>query len=181
MLLSAMDQTIVSTALPTIVGDLDGLSQMAWVTTAYILAITIAMPIYGKLGDLIGRRKLLLFALGVFILGSLMCGFSRNIWELVAFRGLQGVGAGGLMIPTQAVIADLVPVRQRAKYLGALGAVFGLASVSGPLVGGWITDHISWNWAFWVNVPLGLLALGATGAEQSKRPSRVEPERERIK
>ncbi|WP_330350361.1 MDR family MFS transporter [Streptomyces sp. NBC_00582] len=159
MLLSALDQTIVSTALPTIVGDLNGLDEMAWVTTAYILAVTIAMPIYGKLGDLIGRRPLVLWALAIFVVGSLLSGFSQNIEELIAFRALQGLGGGGLMICAQAIIADLVPVRQRAKYMGAIGAVFGLASVAGPLLGGWITDHVSWRWAFWINVPLGVAAF----------------------
>jgi EmrB/QacA subfamily drug resistance transporter len=159
MLLSALDQTIVSTALPTIVGELDGLSEMAWVTTAYILAVTIGMPVYGKLGDLIGRRPLFLWALGIFIVGSLLAGLSQNIEQLIAFRALQGLGGGGLMICTQAIIADLVPARQRAKYMGAIGAVFGLSSIAGPLLGGWITDNTDWRWAFWINVPLGIAAF----------------------
>ena len=159
MLLSALDQTIVSTALPTIVGELDGLSEMAWVTTAYILAVTIGMPVYGKLGDLIGRRPLFLWALGIFVAGSLLSGLSQDIGQLIGFRALQGLGGGGLMICTQAIIADLVPPRQRGKYMGAMGAVFGLASVAGPLLGGWITDHTSWRWAFWINVPLGIAAF----------------------
>ncbi|MFI6742264.1 MDR family MFS transporter [Nonomuraea sp. NPDC050451] len=159
MLLSALDQTIVATALPTIVGELDGLSEMAWVTTGYILAVTIGMPVYGKLGDLIGRRPLFLWALAIFIAGSLLSGLSQDIGQLIAFRALQGLGGGGLMICTQAILADLVPVRQRAKYMGAIGAVFGLSSVAGPLLGGWITDNASWRWAFWINVPLGVAAF----------------------
>lgn len=147
MLLAALDQTIVSTALPTMVGELGGVSLMAWVITAYILAATIVMPIYGKIGDLIGRRPLFLGALGIFIVGSILTGFSQTIGQLILFRGIQGLGGGGLMVLSMAIIADLVPVRERAKYMGPMGAVFGLAAVLGPLIGGYFTDYASWRWA----------------------------------
>lgn len=164
MLLAALDQMIVSTALPTMVGELGGVSLMAWVITAYILAATIAMPIYGKLGDLIGRRSLFLFALGIFVLGSALTGYSQDIYQLIAFRGVQGIGGGGLMVLSMAIIADIVPIRERAKYMGPMGAVFGLASVIGPLLGGYFTDYASWRWAFWVNLPLGLIAIAVAWA-----------------
>lgn len=159
MLLAALDQMIVSTALPTMVGELGGVSLMAWVITAYILSATISMPIYGKMGDLIGRRSLYLGALGVFVIGSIFTGFSQTIGQLILFRGVQGLGGGGLMVLSMAIIADLVPARDRAKYMGAMGAVFGLAAVLGPLIGGYFTDYASWRWAFWINIPLGFGAI----------------------
>lgn len=161
MLVSSLNQTIVSTAMPTIVGDLGGLSQMAWVTTAYLLASTLVMPIYGKFGDLWGRRSLFLAAIALFTLASVGVALSSNFSWFVAWRAVQGLGGGGLMILSQAIIADIVPARERAKYMAPIGAVFGLATVVGPLVGGFFTDSTSlgWRWCFWVNVPIGVAAL----------------------
>lgn len=159
MLLSSLDQMIFSTALPTIVGDLNGVSHMLWVTTAYILAATIMMPIYGKLGDLMGHKVLFLSALVVFLCGSVIGGLSTNMAMLVAGRAVQGLGGGGLMILAQAIIADVVPPRQRGKYMGVMGAVFGISTVLGPILGGWFTDGVGWRWAFWFNLPLGFIAI----------------------
>lgn len=159
MLLGALDQTIVSTALPTMVGELNGVSYMAWVITAYILASTISMPLYGKLGDLMGRRTMMLTALSIFLVGSALGGFSQNIEQLIAFRGLQGLGGGGLMVLTQATLADLVPIRERSKYMAPIGMMFGIASITGPLIGGYLTDYISWRWTFWINLPIGLTVI----------------------
>ncbi|MCW8379746.1 MDR family MFS transporter [Streptomyces justiciae] len=160
MLLASLDQMIVSTALPTIVGELHGVNHLAWVTTAYILAATIVMPVYGRLGDLIGRKALFLGGIGVFLAGSVIAGSAQDMTFLIIGRAVQGLGGGGLMITSQAIIADLVPPRQRAKYMAPLGAVFGLSSVIGPLLGGWFTDSIGWRWAFWINLPIGVLAFG---------------------
>jgi len=161
MLMAALDQTIVSTAMPTIVGDLGGVSHMAWMTTAYLLATTLVMPIYGKFGDLWGRRTLFLVAIGLFTVASFGAALSPDFTWLVIWRGVQGLGGGGLMILSQAIIADVVPARERAKYMGPIGALFGLSAVAGPLVGGFFTDSaaLGWQWCFWVNVPVGLLAF----------------------
>lgn len=159
MLLAALNQMILSTALPTIVGELNGVDQMLWVITAYILAATIVMPIYGKLGDLIGRKSLLLFAIAIFMAGSIVGGVAPNMEWLIAGRAVQGLGGGGLMILSQAIIADVVPARERGKYMGAMGGVFAFASVAGPLLGGWFTEGPGWRWMFWINMPLGVLAI----------------------
>lgn len=159
MLLSSLDQTIVSTAMPTIVGDLGGVAHQAWITTGYLLASTIVMPIYGKFGDVLGRRNLFLVAIALFTLASLGCAVSTDFWQFVVFRALQGLGGGGLMILSQAIIADIVPASERGKYLGPLGAVFGLSAVGGPLLGGFFVDHMTWHWAFWINIPVGVAAF----------------------
>src|SRR5215217_609359 len=159
MLLAALDQTIVATALPTIVNDLGGLEHISWVTSAYLLAQTAVTPLYGKLGDLYGRKRILQTAVVLFLIGSALCGQAQTMTELIAFRAVQGLGAGGLIVLTQAVIGDIVPPRERGRYQGIFGGVFGLASVAGPLLGGFIVEHWSWHWIFYVNVPFGLLAL----------------------
>lgn len=159
MLLSSLDQTIVSTAMPTIVGQLGGVEHQAWITTAYLLATTIVMPIYGKFGDVLGRRNLFLIAIALFTIASVGCAFAGDFWSFVTFRALQGLGGGGLMILSQAIIADIVPANERGKYMGPLGAVFGLSAVAGPLLGGFFVDHLTWQWAFYINIPVGIAAF----------------------
>lgn len=159
MLLASLDQTIFSTALPTIVGELHGVNQMLWVTTAYILASTIMLPVYGKLGDLIGRKGLFIGAISVFIIGSIVGGMAGDMTQLIVGRAIQGLGGGGLMILSQAIIADVVPARERGKYMGIMGGVFALSSVAGPLLGGWFTEGPGWRWGLWMNIPLGVLAI----------------------
>src|SRR3569833_4490817 len=146
LLLASLDQTIVSTALPTIVGDLGGIEHLSWVVTAYLLASTIVTPLYGKLGDLYGRKLVLQTAIVIFLIGSALCGIAQNMTELIAFRAVQGLGGGGLMVTTMAVIGDLVPPRDRGRYQGYFGGVFGVSTVIGPLIGGVFVDHLSWRW-----------------------------------
>src|SRR3954465_6226362 len=159
MLLASLDQTIVSTALPTIVGELGGLEHLSWVVTAYLLAVTAVTPLYGKLGDLYGRKIVLQGALVLFLVGSALCGLAQGMTELIAFRAIQGLGGGGLMVSAQAAIGDVVPPSERGRYSGLFGAVFGVSSVAGPLIGGFLTPHISWRAIFYVNLPLGALAF----------------------
>ncbi len=165
MFLASLDQTIVSTALPTIVGDLGGLNELSWVVTAYLLASTASTPLYGKLGDMYGRKSLYLAAILIFIIGSLLSGFSQNMEELIIFRAVQGIGAGGLMVGAQAIVADLVPPRERGRYIGIVGSVFAVSSVGGPLLGGFFVQSLSWQWVFFINVPIGLVALAVVIAK----------------
>ena len=159
MLLSALDQTIVATAMPRIVRDLNGLEHLSWVITAYLLASTVIVPIYGKLSDIYGRKYFILSAVGIFLLGSVLSGFSQNMTQLIIFRAIQGLGGGAIFANAFAIIGDLFTPRERGKWQGMFGAVFGLASVIGPTLGGWITDNLSWRWNFFINIPVGILAL----------------------
>ncbi len=171
--LAALDQNIVSTALPRIVGDLGGLSHLSWVVTAFVLTSTATTPLYGKLSDMYGRRPLFFLAVAVFLAGSMLCGLSRSLGELVLFRGLQGLGAGGLLPLVQTTVADLVSPRERGRYQGLFVAVFSVCSVAGPLLGGVITDLLSWRWIFYVNLPVGAVAIGLIAAGLRHAPPRV--------
>ncbi|SFI42576.1 drug resistance transporter, EmrB/QacA subfamily [Collimonas sp. OK307] len=164
MLLAALDQTIVSTALPTIVSDLGGLESLSWVVTSYLLASTIVVPLYGKFGDLFGRKIVLQAAIVLFLLGSALCGVAQNMPQLVILRAIQGLGGGGLMVVTMAAIGDIIPPAERGRYQGMFGGVFGLATVVGPLIGGFLVEHLSWRWIFYINLPLGIIALLVIGA-----------------
>ena len=180
MLLAMLDNMIVAPALPTIVGDLGGLNHLAWVTTGYVLASTVATPIWGKLGDIFGRRLTFLSSIVIFLVGSALCGASQNMNELIGFRALQGLGAGGLMVGVMAVIAEIIPPRERGKYQGVMMAVMPVAMIGGPLVGGYITDNLTWRWAFYVNLPLGVIAIGVCWFTLAKLRSHLGREQVKI-
>jgi EmrB/QacA subfamily drug resistance transporter len=175
LFLSALDQTIVSTALPRIVADLKGIELIGWVSTSYLLASTSMVPIYGKLSDIYGRKYVLLFGIVVFLLGSLLCGLAGDMTQLVFYRGLQGFGAAALTSTAFAIPADLFAPAERARYMGLFGAVFGLSSVVGPFIGGLLTDNLSWHWVFFVNLPLGVVALGFIIAKLPRLHSGLKP------
>ena len=175
MLLAALDQTIVATALPTVVADLGGAGHQSWVVTSYLLASTIVTAVVGKLGDLFGRKTVFQVSVLFFLGGSVLCGLAGSMTMLVASRALQGIGGGAIMVTAMAVIGEVIPLRDRGRYQGALGAVFGVTTVIGPLLGGFFTDHLSWRWAFWINVPVALvvLAVGAVAIPSLQRTGRA--------
>jgi EmrB/QacA subfamily drug resistance transporter len=174
LLLAALDQTIVATALPRVVSELGGISQYSWVFTAYMLGSTVTVPLYGKLGDAHGRKPLFIVAITIFLVGSALCGLAQNMVQLVVFRAVQGVGAGGLFPLTLAMVGMIVPPRDRGRYQGLIGSVFAAASIIGPLIGGFIVDNTSWRWIFFVNLPVGIVALAVILVTMPKRPYRQE-------
>ena len=174
LIIAMLDQLVVSTALPRIVGDLGGLNHLSWVVTAYVLASTITTPLYGKLGDLYGRKRLLMTAIVIFLIGSALSGLSHTMDQLIAFRAIQGLGAGGLMVGAIATIGDLVSPRERGQYMGYMMGAMTLAMIGGPLVGGYITDALSWQWIFYINIPIGGAALVYLARTMHLPPKRVE-------
>ena len=159
MLMSSLGQMIFSTAMPTIVGELGGVNHMSWLISGFMVTMTIAMPIFGKIGDMVGRKWLYLFGIATFIVGSTLGGFAQSMEVLILARAIQGFGAGGMMVTSQAIVAEVVSARERGKFMGIMGATFGLSSVLGPVLGGWFTDGPGWRWGLWINIPLGILAF----------------------
>src|SRR5438270_1770119 len=159
MLLASLDQTIVSTAMPRVIADLQGFDRYTWVSTAYLLTSTVMVPIYGKLSDLFGRKPIIMFGIVVFLAGSALSGAAQSMNQLIAFRAFQGLGAAALQPIAVAIVGDLFPPRERGKWQGVTGSVYALAAIIGPLFGGWITDHTSWRWVFYINIPVGILAM----------------------
>ena len=180
MLLASLDQTIVSTALPTIVGELGGLEHLSWVVTAYLLAVTVVTPLYGKLGDLFGRKVVLQGALVIFLIGSALCGLAQGMTQLIAFRAIQGLGGGGLMVSAQAAIGDVVPPSERGKYSGLFGAVFGVSSIAGPLIGGFLTTHLSWRCDL-LRQPAARGARARGAGDHAPRRERAPQPRDRLR
>src|SRR3954453_23224765 len=172
MLLAALDSTIVATALPTIVGEMGGIGHLSWVATAYLLAQTVVTPLYGKLGDLYGRKRVLQSAVVIFLVGSALCGMARSLEARIAFRAGQGLGGGGLMVSAMAAVVDVFPPRERGRYQGIFGGVFGLSSVAGPLIGGFFPTNLSWRWIFYINLPLGVVAMLVLARSLPANPER---------